>query len=46
MLGGLLVLRFPIGRRTLGLIMGPRCQRLISAVAFELDQEAFETTRR
>ena len=43
-LGGLLALRFPIGRRTLGLIMAFGAGVLISAVAFELVHEAFETS--
>jgi len=43
-LGGLLALRFPIGRRTLGLIIAFGAGVLISAVAFELVHEAFETS--
>jgi ZIP family zinc transporter len=43
-LGGLIALRFPIGRRTLGLIMAFGAGVLISAVAFELVHEAFETS--
>jgi zinc transporter, ZIP family len=43
-LGGLLALHFPIGKRMLGLIMAFGSGVLISAVAFELVQEAFETT--
>jgi zinc transporter, ZIP family len=43
-LGGLLAFWLPIGRRALGLIMAFGAGVLISAVAFELVQEAFETT--
>src|SRR5262249_26502702 len=43
-LGGLLAYWLPIGRRSLGLIMAFGAGVLISAVAFELVHEAFETT--
>jgi ZIP family zinc transporter len=43
-LGGFLAFWLPIGRRTLGLIMAFGAGVLISAVAFELVHEAFETT--
>jgi ZIP family zinc transporter len=43
-LGGLLTFWLSIGRRTLGLIMAFGAGVLISAVAFELVHEAFETT--
>jgi ZIP family zinc transporter len=43
-LGGLLALRFRIGNRLLGLIMAFGAGVLISAVAFELVQEAFDTS--
>jgi len=43
-IGGLLALWLPIGRRALGLIMAFGAGVLISAVAFELVHEAFETT--
>jgi hypothetical protein len=43
-LGGLIALRFPISRRLLGLIMAFGAGVLISAVAFELVHEAFETS--
>jgi zinc transporter, ZIP family len=43
-LGGLLALWVPIGRRTLGLVMAFGSGVLISAVAFELVNEAFETS--
>src|SRR5262249_61906477 len=43
-LGGLLAYWLPIGRRALGLIMAFGAGVLISAVAFELVHEAFETT--
>jgi ZIP family zinc transporter len=43
-LGGLLVYLVSIGRRALGLIMAFGAGVLISAVAFELVDEAFETT--
>jgi ZIP family zinc transporter len=43
-LGGLIALRFPISGRVLGLIMAFGAGVLISAVAFELVHEAFETT--
>ena len=42
--GGLVALWVPIGRRTIGLIMAFGAGVLISAVAFELVHEAFETT--
>ncbi len=42
-LGGLLTFWIPIGRRTLGLVMAFGSGVLISAVAFELVQEAFDT---
>jgi zinc transporter, ZIP family len=42
-LGGVLALRFPIGPRMLGLVMAFGAGVLISAVAFELVEEAFET---
>ena len=42
--GGLLSYWLPIGRRALGLIMAFGAGVLISAVAFELVHEAFETT--
>ena len=43
-LGGILALKLPIGRRILGLIMAFGAGVLISAVAFELVQEAFDTS--
>jgi len=43
-LGGPIALRFPISRRLLGLIMAFGAGVLISAVAFELVHEAFETS--
>jgi zinc transporter, ZIP family len=43
-LGGVLALAFPIGRLALGLIMAFGSGVLISAVAFELVDEAFETS--
>jgi ZIP family zinc transporter len=43
-LGGIAALLLPIGRRTLGLIMAFGAGVLISAVAFELVQEGFETS--
>ena len=43
-LGGVIALRYRIGHRVLGLIMAFGAGVLISAVAFELVQEAFETT--
>ena len=43
-LGGLLALHRPIGRRPLGLVMAFGAGVLISAVAFELVEEAFETS--
>ena len=42
-LGGLLALQFPIHERLLGLIMAFGAGVLISAVAYELVAEAFET---
>jgi ZIP family zinc transporter len=43
-LGGILELVLPMGRRTLGLIMAFGAGVLISAVAFELVSEAFEAS--
>jgi ZIP family zinc transporter len=43
-LGGVLALRVPIGPRVLGLIMAFGAGVLISAVAFDLVDEAFETS--
>ena len=43
-LGGMLAIWLPIGRRTLGLVMAFGAGVLISAVSFELVQEAFETS--
>jgi zinc transporter, ZIP family len=43
-IGGLVALRFPVSLRTLGLVMGFGSGVLISAVSFELVQEAFETS--
>lgn len=43
-LGGVLAGWLPIGRRALGLVMAFGAGVLISAVAFELVQEAFETS--
>jgi zinc transporter, ZIP family len=43
-LGGFIALRFSIGRHPLGLIMAFGAGVLISAVSFELVQEAFETS--
>jgi len=43
-LGGILALLVPIGQRWLGLIMAFGAGVLISAVAFELVQEAFDTS--
>jgi zinc transporter, ZIP family len=43
-LGGIVALLFPIGRRLLGVIMAFGAGVLISAVAFELVHEAFETS--
>ena len=43
-IGGLLALMLPIGERLLGLIMGFGAGVLISAVAYELVAEAFETS--
>jgi ZIP family zinc transporter len=42
--GGVLALRLPIASRTLGLVMAFGAGVLISAVAFELVEEAFETS--
>ena len=44
LLGGLLALRRPIGLRALGLVMAFGAGVLISAVAYELVAEAFETS--
>jgi zinc transporter, ZIP family len=43
-LGGLVAMWLPIGRRLLGLIMAFGAGVLISAVAYELVQEAFDTS--
>jgi zinc transporter, ZIP family len=43
LLGGLLALRSPIGLRPLGLIMAFGAGFLISAVSYELVQDAFGT---
>jgi ZIP family zinc transporter len=43
-LGGLFALRYRVSNRTLGLVMGFGAGVLISAVAFELVQEAYETS--
>jgi ZIP family zinc transporter len=43
-LGGLAALVLPVGRRLLGLVMAFGAGVLISAVAFELVQEAFDTS--
>jgi len=43
-IGGLLALHFRMGRRALGLVMAFGAGVLISAVAFELVHEAFETS--
>ena len=42
--GGLVAFVFPIGRRLLGLVMAFGAGVLISAVAFELVEEAFDTS--
>lgn len=42
--GGVVAFVFPIGRRLLGLVMAFGAGVLISAVAFELVQEAFDTS--
>ena len=42
--GGLLAIRLPIGQRVLGAIMAFGAGVLISAVAFELVEEAFDTS--
>ena len=44
LLGAVLALRFPIGPRPLGLVMAFGAGVLISAVAFELVQDAFDTS--
>jgi ZIP family zinc transporter len=44
LLGGLLALHLPVGRRALGLVMAFGAGVLISAVAFELVEDAFETS--
>ena len=44
MLGGIIALRAPITRRQVGLIMAFGAGVLLSAVAYELVQEAFETS--
>src|SRR5512143_793301 len=44
LLGGVLAIWLPMGRRTLGLVMAFGAGVLISAVSFELVQEAFETS--
>src|SRR6187551_1262903 len=44
-LGGLIAMYAPIGRRLLGLIMAFGAGVLISAVAFELVEEAFAANR-
>jgi zinc transporter, ZIP family len=44
LLGGLLALRHPIGERPLGLIMAFGAGVLISAVAYELVEDAFSTS--
>ncbi|HKY24108.1 MAG TPA: hypothetical protein VJM07_03065 [Gaiella sp.] len=44
LLGGLIALRRPVGRLVLGLVMAFGAGVLISAVAFELVAEAFETS--
>jgi zinc transporter, ZIP family len=43
-LGGLIVMRWPIGPRLLGLVMAFGSGVLISAVSFELVEEAFNTS--
>jgi zinc transporter, ZIP family len=43
-LGGVIALRLPVNRLVLGLVMGFGAGVLISAVAFELVEEAFETS--
>ena len=43
-LGGLLVMSIRISRRTLGLVMAFGSGVLISAVSFELVQDAFDTS--
>ena len=43
-LGGLLAIWLPIGRRALGLVMAFGAGVLISAVSFELVEEAFDTS--
>ena len=44
LIGGLIALRRPVSRLVLGLVMGFGAGVLISAVAFELVEEAFETS--
>jgi zinc transporter, ZIP family len=44
LIGGVLALTLPISKRTLGMIMGFGSGVLISAVAYELALEAFETS--
>ena len=44
MIGGAIALRLPVSRRALGLVMGFGAGVLLSAVAFELVEEAFETS--
>ena len=44
LVGGILALRLPINRRVVGLVMAFGAGVLISAVAFELVEEAFETS--
>ena len=44
LIGGAIALTVSVGRRTLGLVMGFGAGVLLSAVAFELVQEAFETS--
>jgi zinc transporter, ZIP family len=46
LVGGIVALRFPVGMRTLGLVMGFGSGVLISAVAYELVQEAVTTADR
>lgn len=44
LLGGLIALRFRVGPRALGLVMAFGAGVLISAVAYELVEEAFSTS--
>jgi ZIP family zinc transporter len=44
LIGGLIAIRFAVRRRVLGLVMAFGAGVLISAVAFELVEEAFETS--